>query len=151
MKQTGRDMVLWPGSCIVHETFSLRRIIELKERHPDAKLIAHPECEEPILRLADYIGSTTGLLKYTVADDAQKYIVATEPGVVHQMRKASPHKEFIEAPPEGNCACNECPFMRLNTLEKVYLALRDLKPRLEMPEELRQRARVPIDRMLALS
>ena len=123
----------------------------LRERHPDAKLIAHPECEAPILRMADYIGSTTALLKYTISDSAQKYIVATESGLVHQMRKASPDKEFIEGPPEGNCACNECPFMRLNTLEKVYLALRDLKPRIEMPLDLRERARVPIDRMLALS
>jgi quinolinate synthase len=151
IEKTGRPMRLWQGSCIVHETFSLRKITALRERHPDAKLIAHPECEEPILRMAEFVGSTTGLLKYTVSDSAAKYIVATEPGVVHQMRKASPHKEFIEAPPEGNCACNECPFMRLNTLEKVYLSLRDLQPRLEMPEELRERARTPIDRMLALS
>ncbi|WP_437722773.1 quinolinate synthase NadA [Sorangium sp. So ce861] len=151
IERTGRPMRLWQGSCLVHETFSLRKIVALRERHPDAKLIAHPECEEPILRMADYIGSTTALLKYTIADDAAKYIVATESGIVHQMRKASPQKEFIEGPPEGNCACNECPFMRLNTLEKVYLALRDLAPRLEMAPELRERARVPIDRMLALS
>jgi quinolinate synthase len=144
-------MRLWQGSCIVHETFSLRKIIALKERHPEAKLIAHPECEEPILRLADYIGSTTALLQYTIADGARSYIVATESGIVHQMKKASPHKEFIEAPPEGSCACNECPFMRLNTLEKVYLSLRDLTPRIEMDAALRERARVPIDRMLALS
>jgi quinolinate synthase len=151
VEKTGRPMRLWQGSCVVHETFSLRKIIALQERHPDAKLIAHPECEEPILRLARYIGSTTALLKYTIADDARQYIVATESGIVHQMRKASPQKEFIEGPPEGNCACNECPFMRLNTLEKVYLALRDLSPRIEMSPELRERARVPIDRMLALS
>jgi quinolinate synthase len=151
VQKTGRAMRLWQGSCVVHETFSLRKLIELKERHPDAKLIAHPECEEPILRMAEFIGSTTALLKYTIADDAQAYIIATESGIVHQMRKASPHKTFIEGPPEKNCACNECPFMRLNTLEKVYLALRDLAPRLEMPEELREQARVPIDRMLALS
>ena len=151
VEKTGRPMRLWQGSCIVHETFSLRKIIALQERYPDAKLIAHPECEEPILRLAHYIGSTTALLKYTISDDARQYIVATESGIVHQMRKASPDKEFIEGPPEGNCACNECPFMRLNTLEKVYLALRDLAPRIEMAPELRERARVPIDRMLALS
>jgi quinolinate synthase len=151
VEKTGRPMLLWPGSCVVHETFSLKKIVGLRERHPDAKLIAHPECEEPILRLADYIGSTTALLKYTIADDAKKYIVATESGIVHQMRKASPGKEFIEGPPEGSCACNECPFMRLNTLEKVYLALRDLSPRIEMDETLRERARLPIDRMLALS
>ena len=151
MQRTGRPMHLWQGSCVVHETFSERKIIALRERHPDAKLIAHPECEEPILRMAEYIGSTTALLKYTIADSATKYIVATESGIVHQMRKASPGKEFIEGPPEANCACNECPFMRLNTLEKVYVALRDLSPRIEMPEALRLRARLPIDRMLSLS
>ena len=150
-EKTGRPMRLWQGSCIVHETFSLRKIVALRERHPDAKLIAHPECEEPVLRLADFIGSTTALLKYTIADDARSYIVATESGIVHQMRKASPTKEFIEGPPESGCACNECPFMRLNTLEKVYLALRDLAPRIEMNPALRERARLPIDRMLALS
>jgi quinolinate synthase len=151
VEKTGRPMRLWQGSCIVHETFSLRKIVALLERHPDAKLIAHPECEEPVLRLAAYVGSTTALLKHTIADRALKYIVATESGIVHQMRKASPHKEFIEGPPEGTCACNECPFMRLNTLEKVYLALRDLAPRIEMDPVLRERARVPIDRMLDLS
>jgi quinolinate synthase len=151
VEKTGRPMRLWQGSCVVHETFSERKIVALRERHPEAKLIAHPECEEPILRMAQFIGSTTALLRYTMDDDAMKYIVATESGIVHQMRKASPHKEFIEGPPEGSCACNECPFMRLNTLEKVYLALRDLCPRIEMPAELRERARVPIDRMLALS
>jgi quinolinate synthase len=151
VEKTGRPMRLWQGSCIVHETFSLRKIVALRERHPEAKLIAHPECEEPILRLATYIGSTTALLKYTISDDAQQYIVATESGIVHQMRKASPHKLFIEGPPEGACACNECPYMRLNTLEKVYLALRDLTPRIEMDASLRERAWVPIDRMLALS
>ncbi|MEO7329602.1 MAG: quinolinate synthase NadA, partial [Minicystis sp.] len=151
MKKTGRPMLLWQGSCIVHETFSERKIVGLRERNPDAKLIAHPECEESILRMADFIGSTTALLKYTISDDAKKYIIATESGIVHQMRKASPDKEFIEGPPEGNCACNECPYMRMNTLEKVYLALRDLAPRLEMDPVLRERARIPIERMLALS
>jgi len=151
MQKTGRAMRLWQGSCVVHETFSERKIVALCERHPDAKLIAHPECEESILRMAAFIGSTTALLKYTISDPANRYIVATESGIVHQMRKASPHKEFIEAPPEGNCACNECPFMRLNTMEKVYLALRDLTPRVDLPASLRDRARVPIDRMLALS
>lgn len=151
VEKTGRAMRLWQGSCVVHETFSLRKIVALRERHPDAKLIAHPECEEPILRMAEFIGSTTALLQYTITDPSQRYIVATESGIVHQMRKASPHKEFIEGPPEGNCACNECPFMRLNTLEKVYLALRDLAPRIEMDAALRERARLPIDRMLALS
>ncbi len=151
MEKLGRPMRLWQGSCVVHETFSYRKIVALKERHPDAKLIAHPECEEPLLRMSDFIGSTTALLQYTIKDDAQKYIVATESGIIHQMRKASPKKEFIEGPPEGNCACNECPFMRLNSMEKVYLALRDLTPRIEMDVTLRERARLPIDRMLALS
>jgi quinolinate synthase len=151
IEKTGRPMRLWQGSCIVHETFSHRRILALKERHPDAKLIAHPECEEPILKLADYIGSTTALLNYTIQDSATKFIVATETGILHQMKKASPQKEFIEGPPVGSCACNECPHMKLNTLEKVYLALRDLSPRLEMTPELIERGRVPIERMLALS
>jgi quinolinate synthase len=151
IEKTGRPMLLWQGSCVVHETFSERKLVALRERHPDAKVIAHPECEAPLLRMAAFIGSTTALLKYTIEDSANKYIVLTESGIVHQMRKASPHKEFIEGPPEGNCACNECPFMRMNTLEKVYLALRDLAPRIEMPAALRERARVPIDRMLSLS
>ena len=145
-------MVLWQGSCIVHETFSERKLVGLIERHPDAELIAHPECDEPILRTRDYIGSTTALLKYAQERArAQKFIVATEAGILHQMRKAAPDKEFIPLPPDANCACNECPHMKRNTLEKVYLALRDLEPRIEMPTELRERARVPIDRMLALS
>lgn len=151
IKETGRHMVLWDGSCMVHEIFSLEKITKLKIRHPKAKVIAHPECEDHVLAVADYIGSTTGLLKYTQKDDAQEYIVATETGILHQMQKASPHKTFIPAPPTNNCACNECPHMKRNTLEKVYLALRDLQPRIEMSEALRERARVPIDRMLALS
>ena len=151
IERTGRPMHLWQGSCVVHETFSLRKIVALQEQHPDAKLIAHPECEEAILRRAAYVGSTTALLQYTIRDEARRYIVATESGIVHQMRKASPDKEFIEGPPEGTCACNECPFMRLNTLQKLYLCLRDLEPRIEMSPELRERARLPIDRMLALS
>ena len=151
MKQTGRNLRLWQGSCIVHETFSLQKLMAIQLQNPGAKIIAHPECEEPLLEKADFIGSTAALLKYVENDNAQAFIVVTEPGIIHQMRKASPQKEFIEGPPEGNCACNECPFMRLNTLEKVYLALRDLTPRIEMSPELRERARVPIDRMLALS
>lgn len=151
MKQTGREMVLWPGSCIVHETFSLRKLATLTQQHPSAKLIAHPECEEPLLEQAVFIGSTSALLGYVERDPANEFIVATEPGILHQMQKRVPNKLLIPAPPEANCACNECPFMRLNTAEKVYLALRDLKPALELPEDLRERARVPIDRMLALS
>jgi quinolinate synthase len=151
MKQTGRSMRLWQGSCIVHETFSLQKLLAIQQRNPEAKVIAHPECEEPLLERADFIGSTAALLKYVENDNAQKYIVLTEPGIIHQMQKRAPGKELIPAPPDANCACNECPFMRLNTPEKVYLALRDLEPRLEMDEELRRRALVPIERMLALS
>jgi quinolinate synthase len=151
MKQTGRDMRLWQGSCIVHETFSLQKLLSIKHEHPAAKIIAHPECEEPLLAQADFIGSTAALLKYVENDNAEAFIVVTEPGIIHQMHKRAPHKQLIPAPPDGNCACNECPFMRLNTPEKLYLALRDLAPRLEMDEELRKRALVPIERMLALS
>jgi quinolinate synthase len=151
VKETGRDMVLWPGSCIVHETFSERKIIDLKERNPGAKLISHPECDESLLAQSDFIGSTSALLSFVQKDAASTFIVATEAGILHQMELKAPGKTFIAAPPEGNCACNECPFMRLNTLEKLYLSLRDLTPRLEMPEGLRLRAKLPIDRMLALS
>ena len=152
MEKTGRKMRLWQGSCIVHETFSERRLTQLRERHPDAKIIAHPECEEPVLRLADYVGSTTALLKFTISDPTKKFIVMTEDGILHQMKKASPDKEFISGPPQDqSCSCNECPYMKKNNLEKVYLALRDLEPRIEMDPTLREQARVPIDRMLALS
>jgi quinolinate synthase len=151
IKKTGRDMVLWQGSCIVHETFSMRKLEAIKREHPHAKVIAHPECEEPLLAMSDFIGSTAALLKFVETDPADAFIVVTEPGILHQMQKRAPHKQLIPAPPEGNCACNECPFMRLNTPEKVYLALRDLEPRLEMPEELRLRAKLPLERMLALS
>jgi len=150
-KQIGRPMELWQGSCIVHETFSERKLVGLKERNPDALVLAHPECEESVLRHADYIGSTTGILKYAVSSPKKKFIVVTEAGILHQMQKAAPDKEFIPAPPDANCACNECPYMKKNTLEKVYLSLRDLAPRLEMPMDLIAKARIPIDRMLALS
>ncbi|MFO0618372.1 MAG: quinolinate synthase NadA [Polyangiaceae bacterium] len=150
-ERTGRKMRLWQGSCIVHETFSERKIIQLIEQHPDAVFIAHPECEEPVLRHAKFIGSTTQLLKYTVENPAKAFIVGTEDGIIHQMRKASPDKTFYSGPPTSSCACNECPFMKKNSLEKVYLALRDLAPRIEMAPELREAARLPIDRMLALS
>ena len=151
MKQTGRDLVLWPGTCIVHETFSERKLIALKQKHPEAKIIAHPECEEQLLEMADFIGSTLQLLNYVENDNAGAFIVATESGILHQMKKRAPQKLLIAAPPVANCACNECPFMRLNTPEKVYLALRDLKPELVMDEALRRRALIPIERMLALS
>lgn len=151
VKKTGRDMVLWNGACMVHEIFSLEKITKLKTRHPNAKFIAHPECEEAVLRLADYIGSTTGLLKYTQQSDANEFIVATETGILHQMQKASPDKTFIPAPPNNSCACNDCPHMKLNTLEKLYLCMEYETPEIQMDEELRKAARKPIDRMLEIS
>lgn len=151
VKQTGREMLLWQGSCVVHETFSHRKLLGLKARHPDAEIIAHPECEEPILAMADFIGSTTKLLRYAVDSERTEFIVATEPGIITQMEKAAPDKTYIPAPPTNSCACNECPFMRLNTLEKLYVCLRDMSPELQMPVALQQAARKPIDRMLALS
>ncbi|HMU71419.1 MAG TPA: quinolinate synthase NadA, partial [Ferruginibacter sp.] len=136
-KKTGRNMVLWNGACMVHEIFSLEKIEKLKIRHPNAKFIAHPECEDAVLAKADYIGSTTGLLNFTKKDSAREFIVATETGILHQMQKMSPDKTFIPAPPNNNCACNDCPHMKLNTLEKVYLALRYEIPEITMDEELR--------------
>jgi quinolinate synthase len=151
VKKTGRDMLLWNGACMVHEIFSVEKISKLKLRHPKAKLIAHPECEEPILKMADYIGSTTGLLKFTQTDPSEEYIVATETGILHQMEKASPGKKFIPAPPNNSCACNDCPHMKLNTLEKLYLCMEYELPEITMDEELRKAARKPIDRMLEIS
>ena len=150
-KVTGRNMLLWNGACMVHEIFSLEKITKLKIRHPRAKLLAHPECEEPILAIADYVGSTTGILKYSQTDSSQEYIVATESGILHQMEKASPGKTFIPAPPNNACACNDCPYMKLNTLEKLYLCLKYETPEINMPEELRLAAKKPIDRMLEIS
>jgi quinolinate synthase len=152
MKQTGRDMVVWQGTCIVHETFSEKKILDLLLRNPGAELIAHPECEEPVLRHATYIGSTTGLIKYAVSSPAKTLIVATEEGVLHQMKRDAPDKTFIPAPPEDeSCACNQCPHMRRNTMEKLYLCLRDLSPTIEMDEALRLAAKRPIDKMLEMS
>jgi len=150
-KVTGRSMLLWNGACMVHEIFSLEKITKLRVRHPNAKFIAHPECEEPILRLADFIGSTTGLLKYTQTDSANEYIVATETGILHQMMKTSPHKTFIPAPPTNSCACNDCPHMKLNSLEKLYLCMEYETPEITMDEELRIAAKKPINRMLEIS
>jgi quinolinate synthase len=150
-KVTGRDMLLWNGACMVHEIFSMEKIMKLKLRHPDAKLIAHPECEEPVLKLADYIGSTTQLLKYTETDSASSFIVATETGILHQMEKNSPGKTFIPAPPDNACACNDCPHMKLNTLEKLYLCMEYEQPEIFMDESLRLAAKKPIDRMLEIS
>jgi quinolinate synthase len=150
-KISGRDMLLWNGACMVHEIFSLEKITKLKIRHPKAKLIAHPECEDAILRIADYIGSTTQLLKYTKSDTASEYIVATETGILHQMQQDNPLKTFIPAPPTNNCACNDCPHMKLNTLEKLYLCMKYEAPEITMDENLRLAAKKPMDRMLAIS
>jgi quinolinate synthase len=150
-KKSGRNMVLWDGACMVHEIFSLEKITKLKVRHPEAKLIAHPECEEPLLQIADFIGSTTQLLKYTQQDASSAYIVATETGILHQMQKASPGKTFIPAPPDNSCACNDCPYMKLNTLEKLYLCMEYETPEILMDEQLRLAAKKPIDRMLEIS
>ena len=150
-KKTGRNMLLWNGACMVHEIFSLEKITKLKIRHPKAKMIAHPECEEAVLAIADYIGSTTQLLKYAVLSDAKEFIVATETGILHQMQKDAPHKTFIPAPPTNNCACNDCPYMKLNTLEKLYLCMKYELPEITMDETLRLAAKKPIDRMLEIS
>lgn len=152
-RQTGRDdLVLWEGSCVVHETFSEKKLLGLKARHPGAHVIAHPECEDQILRHADHVGSTSSLLRYVSESDAQAFIVATEAGILHKMSQAAPGKELIPAPPEDDtCACNVCPHMRLNTLEKLYLCLRDLGPEVDVPEPTRSRALEPIERMLELS
>lgn len=151
MEKTGRDMVLWNGTCMVHEIFSQEKITKLRHRHPDAKLIAHPECEEAILEMADFIGSTTGLLKFTREDNSPVYIVATETGILHQMQKASPHKQFIPAPPDNLCACNDCPHMKRNTLEKVYNCMRYEQPEILMDKTILEQARKPIQRMLDIS
>ena len=150
-KQTGRDMVLWPGSCIVHETFSERLILKLKVEHPEALIIAHPECEASVLRHADFIGSTKQLLEFTVESDKKSFIVVTEVGIIHQMQLRSPSKLFIPAPPDNGCACNECPHMRLNTMEKLHAAMRDKNPRLELPAKVAEAALRPLQRMLEWS
>ncbi|MBI5661492.1 MAG: quinolinate synthase NadA [Ignavibacterium album] len=152
IKKTGRNMLLWEGSCIVHETFSERKILDLKIRYPEAKLIAHPECEEPVLMHADFIGSTSRLLKFIQEDSSTSYIVATETGIIHQMKKARPDKIFIPAPPQDeSCSCNECPYMKLNTMEKVYLCMKNKFPAINLDEELRLKALKPIERMLEMS
>lgn len=151
MQQTGREMVLWQGSCIVHETFSEKKMVQLKIQHPEAEAIAHPECEPAVLRHASYIGSTTALLKYIQQSSSQSFIVATEPGIIHQMQKAAPDKKFIPAPPINNCACNECPYMRLNTLEKLYWCMKNRTPAITLPEATRLAALKPIQRMLEMS
>lgn len=150
-KKTGRDLVLWNGACMVHEIFSQDKIDALRSEHPDAKFIAHPECEDHILAGADYVGSTSGMLKFTMNDPSQVYIVATESGIIHQMQKASPEKTFIPAPPNNACACNDCPHMKLNTLEKLYNCLKFESPEITLPEDVIIRAQKPIERMLEIS
>ncbi|MBL7995741.1 quinolinate synthase NadA [bacterium] len=151
MKKTGRKMTLWNGSCQVHEIFSEKKIAQIKVTHPEAKLIAHPECEDHLLNIADFIGSTSALLKYVQNVSDKEFIVATEAGIIHQMEKACPGKTFIAAPPDNNCACNECPHMKLNTLEKLYLCMKNRSPEITMPEDIRLRALKPIRRMLDMS
>ncbi|MDB5063339.1 MAG: quinolinate synthetase [Mucilaginibacter sp.] len=150
-KKTGRDLVLWNGACMVHEIFSREKITKLKERYPNAKILAHPECEEVILQMADYIGSTTGILKYATNSPDKEFIVATESGIMHQMQKDNPDKIFIAAPPNNTCACNDCPHMKRNTLEKLYLCLKNEMPEIEVPMHIIERAVKPIERMLEIS
>jgi quinolinate synthase len=150
-KKTGRHLVLWNGACMVHEIFSREKIIKLKERHPGAKLLAHPECEDVILKMADYIGSTTGILNFATKSNEKEFIVATEPGIIHQMEKDNPGKNFFPAPPDNNCACNDCPHMKRNTLEKLYLCLKNELPEIFVPQHIIERAVKPIERMLEIS
>jgi quinolinate synthase len=151
MKQTGRDMVLWPGSCIVHEIFSEKRLVQLKVQHPEAEVVAHPECEEAVLRHADYIGSTKGLLDYVLKSPKREFIVVTEAGILHQMKRGAPEKTFIPAPPDNGCSCNECPYMRLNTMEKLYRCMKERTPELTLPSDLQSAALAPLQRMLEWS
>lgn len=151
-RKTGRDLVLWPGTCIVHEQFSERELVKLRVHHPKAKLAAHPECPEPILRMADHIGSTSSLIKYVSESPDEEFIIATEPHIIHQMQKKVPHKRFIAAPGmDESCSCNNCPFMALNTMEKLYLCLANMAPAIEMDEDLRKAALRPLQRMLEMS
>ncbi len=151
IRETGRTMKVWDGACIVHETFSERKLVGLKIQYPQALVLAHPECEEPILRHADFIGSTSAIRRHARENEARQFIVATEEGILHQMRKDCPGKEFIPAPPESGCNCSQCPHMRLNTLEKVYLCLKHEQPEIVLDEELRIHALAPIERMMAMS
>ena len=149
--QTGRELVLWQGFCIVHEQFSARRLVKLKHQHPDAKVIAHPECEEPVLAMADFIGSTSALLRFVAESSHGRFIVATEAGILHSMRKRRPDAELIPAHPHSGCDCALCPYMRLNTLEKVYMALRDRRPAVEVDPDVARGARKALDRMMEIS
>lgn len=150
-KITGRDMVLWDGTCEVHDILQTEAIIHLKMEHPDAKLIAHPECKAQVLELADFIGSTTALLNFTMEDDSKKYIVATETGILHQMKLSSPQKEFYIVPSDETCSCNDCPYMKLNTLQKLYLCLKNEQPEIILDEKTIENAKKPIKKMLEIS
>jgi quinolinate synthase len=150
-KKTGRDMEIWQGTCVVHETFSLKKLIHLKSLYPDAKIIAHPECEEPVLEQSSFIGSTSALLKHVQQSADKTFIVATETGIIHQMEKACPDKTFIPAPPEESCACNQCPYMKLNTMEKVYLCMKNRTPEIILTDDLIQKSIIPIQRMMEMS
>jgi quinolinate synthase len=151
-RKMGRDMLLWPGVCIVHEAFSETELLKLKAQNPGAPVLAHPECPPHIIDHADHVGSTKSILDYALASPSETMIVATEPHIIHQMEKAAPHKNFIGAPgADGNCNCNMCPYMALNTMEKLYVSLRDLEPRIELPEELRLAAKKSLDRMLDMA
>jgi quinolinate synthase len=151
IKKIGRDMVLWNGTCIVHEIFSEKKIVQLKMRHPEALVIAHPECEPPVLKHADFIGSTSKLLQFVQDSPAKEFIIATEVGILHQMEKKAPTKTLIPAPPDNSCACNECPHMKKNTLEKLYLCLRDLRPEITIPPEILPGALRSLQRMFELT
>lgn len=151
MKKTGRDMVLWNGSCMVHEIFSREKIMRLKARYPQAEMIAHPECEEAVLLMADFVGSTSALLNYTSRSSTKEFIVSTESGIIYQMQKNNPDKVFIPAPPDNNCACNNCPHMKLNTLEKLYNCIKTGKPEIIIPDDIARKAVIPLKRMLELS
>jgi quinolinate synthase len=150
MKQTGRDMVLWPGFCIVHEQFTAKRVAALQAKHPEARLVVHPECDATVSQMADFVGSTAALLKFVEKDPAKAFIVGTEAGILHQMRLLRPDAELIPVPANSGCNCSLCPYMRLNSIEKIYLALRDLQPAIDLEEGLRLRALQPLERMLAL-
>ena len=151
-KLTGREMLLWEGVCHVHEQFSLIKILEIKKEHPDALILAHPECPKDLLEVADHVGSTSSILKFATVSENKKFIVATEAGILHQMQKSNPDKEFIPAPPEDStCACNECFYMKMNTLEKLYLCLKNERPEILVNENVRVKAVKPIERMLEIS
>ena len=150
IKKTGRDMVLWEGSCVVHDTFSQKKLVQLQVEYPNAVIVAHPECPEGILELAEYVGSTSGLVNFVQSSKAEQFIVVTEAGILHKMRNDNPHKQFIPAPPESGCACNECPYMKLNTIDKIITCMENMSPKVELSDDIIKRSLIPLERMLAL-